>query len=954
MTEKVIKINSFIFSIMKTAYVTSTLLGILVALIISITAVTSHAKDMNITVFDASAGMESGGGAVWKLILDYVAEKENWSINYLNGTLSEGLEHLIDEKIDLLTAVPYRHAGKHPEIITQEAVICTWAQIYTHAGVSLQSLPELHGKAVGLVQGDFNNSDSRNVLTGLGIDLMPIEFKSGEDMLKALENKWIDAAVVDRFFGAAKSHQYNVVKTSIIFSPMDYRFAVPPASMRNILNVVDYHLRAMKKDPGSIYNRHLESLFGKNTDLRLLKYLKYGLSIVIICLLAVTVHAFVLQYRVNVRTLELTKKNRDLNDALAKRQKAEHAQRASENRFYSLFHASPEGIVIHDIVCDQSKTAIDYVITDTNPAFTKHTGMDREQVLGKRAGQVYGFDAPPHLAIYADTALNGTPHQFETFFEPLDKYFSVTVYSPDHGQFVTVFEDSTARKRAEESIKASEEKYRLLVDNAHDLIVVAQDGVVKFANPSARNVFGYENDNLDNLSLSRMIHPEDRGAVLKNFDFIKNNGTSQLRYPSFRALTKAGKVRWLQMNTVQIDWNKKPAALCIMRDITEAKQMESKLAQAQKMQAIGTLAGGIAHDFNNILSAIFGYTELCKIKAAKGDDLNGHLDQIFKAGQRAKDLVNQILTFSHQKEKNEKPIEIKYCIKETLNLLQATMPSNIEIKHDIQKESGIVMADQTQIHQIIMNLCTNAAHAMQEDGGVLEISLRNIDFDQTTAAIHQRLESGPYVDLTVSDTGHGMNQETLQRIFDPYFTTKRKGEGTGLGLSVVHGIVKNLNGVIKVYSEPGSGTTFNIYLPRVNTPLEPTISPAADLPGGSETILLVDDEPMVLDMTAEMLEGLGYDVVSRTNSVEALQVFKMNPDRLDLVITDQTMPNMTGKKLAQQIMNVRPDLPIILCTGFSVGINEKKALSMGICAFIKKPILRKELAAVVRSTLDKP
>lgn len=253
-----------------------------------------------------------------------------------------------------------------------------------------------------------------------------------------------------------------------------------------------------------------------------------------------------------------------------------------------------------------------------------------------------------------------------------------------------------------------------------------------------------------------------------------------------------------------------------------------------------------------------------------------------------------------------------------------------------------------------MNLCTNAVHAMQEEGGVLEIQIENRDFDQTTASIHKRLEPGPYVALTVSDTGHGIEAEMLQRIFEPYFTTKSHGEGTGLGLSMVHGIVESMAGAIKVYSEPGGGTTFNIYLPRVESPCQVAMRNAGAIRGGSETILLVDDEEMILEMTCRILAQLGYTVVARTSSLEALKAFEHHPARFDLVITDQTMPDLTGKNLAQQMMRIRPDLPIILCTGFSAAINEEQSLSIGIRAFLRKPVLREELAEAVRSVLDCP
>ncbi len=923
-------------------------IGLLIAFSMAHSAVFAQTEAVNVTVFDTSVGMESGGGDIWKLIVKEIAKEENWSVTYLTGSLAEGCNRLANGQVDILTAVPRWQTGEHPDTITQESVISTWSQIYTHPGRSISSLMDLHGHTVGVVEGDFNNSASRDVIRNLGVDLMLVEFKSGAEMLNALESRWIDAAVVDRLFGAASAQDYDLMKTSIIFATIDYRFAVAPIGPHDLANVIDYHLRAMKKDSASVYHRYLDRLFGERSDLRLFKYLQYGLMATVACLLAITTHALILRYRVRVRTSELSKKNAELNEALTHTKAAEHARQASENRFASLFHSAPEGMAIHTIVCDDAGAAVDYVINEVNIAFTKHTGLHPSQVCGHLASAIYG-GPPPYLKIYADTALHGATHAFETFFEPLRRHFNVTVFSSDTDQFVTILEDITDRKNAEQRVKASEEKYRLLIENANDLIIVVQEGRLKFANPAAHHVFGYKNS--ENMPVFEIIHPEDRPNLLK-VAVTHPKGPSQSGFYTFRAYTKAGDLRWLQMHAVRIHWNAKPAFLCIIRDISETKKMENQLAQAQKVQAIGTLAGGIAHDFNNILAIILGYTELCQVAVAPDHEIQKHLDQVFKAGHRAKELVNQILTFSRQKESKKSPIEMKYCLVEAFKLLKATLPSNIEIKQEIQKEAGIVFADATRIHQIIMNLCTNAAHAMREEGGRLEIRLKNMNFDRTTAGFYKRLEPGPYVALTVTDTGCGMSQETLQRIFDPYYTTKKQGEGTGLGLALVQGIVEELNGAVNVYSEPGSGTTFNVYLPRVNAATDEPIRLAPQVDGGNETVLLVDDEKMVLDMTCQIIAGLGYQVEATTSSISALEAFQKDPDRFDAVITDQTMPTLTGKKLAGEILKMRPDLPIVLCTGFSASIDEKQAQTMGIRAFLHKPILREEIARVLRQVLD--
>jgi CheY-like chemotaxis protein len=372
------------------------------------------------------------------------------------------------------------------------------------------------------------------------------------------------------------------------------------------------------------------------------------------------------------------------------------------------------------------------------------------------------------------------------------------------------------------------------------------------------------------------------------------------------------------------------------------------------MEAIGTLAGGIAHDFNNILFPIMGYTEMTLKNLPDDSRIRRNLEGVLKAATRAKDLVRQILAFSRHTDLKQKYLMIQPIIKEALKLLRATLPATIEIREDINKECGPVFASPTQIHQIMMNLCANAYHAMRETGGVLEVKLTDIRLGPEDIPFYPAVSSGSYLKLSVSDTGHGMTKDIMEKIFDPYFTTKDTGEGTGLGLSVVHGIVRNHNGHITVYSEPGKGTVFHIYLPLfTETFITPDVMPEEEQPpGGNEKILLIDDEEQIVDMEREMLEHLGYHVTGITKSLEALEVFRRAKDDFDLVITDMTMSHMTGAELSREILRIRPDIPIILCTGFSELVTEEKARKMGIREYVMKPMLRSEIAVAIRRVLD--
>jgi PAS domain S-box-containing protein len=390
----------------------------------------------------------------------------------------------------------------------------------------------------------------------------------------------------------------------------------------------------------------------------------------------------------------------------------------------------------------------------------------------------------------------------------------------------------------------------------------------------------------------------------------------------------------------------------INRDLTHETLLEKQLLQAQKMQAIGTLAGGIAHDFNNILSAIMGYTEICMLQAPKDTQIPRRLGRVMHACQRARELVKQILTFSRQTKQEHNQVQIHLIIKEALKLLRASLPSTIEIQHEIRTDSSYVLADPTQIHQVLMNLCTNAAHAMKENGGKLSVKLDDVNLENEIDEKFSSLNPGSYVRLTVNDTGHGMNDHTLSHMFEPFFTTKNFDEGTGMGLAVVKSIVENHGGAVYAYSELEKGSTFEVLFPRAT--MEPILEKksSAHLPQGNERILLVDDEEFIVDMAKEMLEGLGYIITTTNSSPEALKWVDQSPHDFDLVITDQTMPGMTGTELADRIHNIRNDLSIILCTGYSEEIIPGRAESQNIKSVIMKPFIIQEMALVVRKVLD--
>ena len=511
--------------------------------------------------------------------------------------------------------------------------------------------------------------------------------------------------------------------------------------------------------------------------------------------------------------------------------------------------------------------------------------------------------------------------------------------------------DITQRKAAEKALKQSEEQYRLLVDNAQDAIYILQDGHFVFANPEVGRLTGYTQEELRSLDVRKIIHPDHLPVVAQRYaDRLAGKMTTS-DYP-MRVLAKDKSERWIQTKGIRITWQERPAVLYTSRDITRQRAMESQLRQSQKLEAIGTLAGGIAHDFNNMLSAIMGYAELSLDYAAPGTKLAENLEQVMKAGERGRGLVQQILSFSRGAERETEPLDLAALIAEALKLLRAAIPSNIKIETRL-KPCGLVQGDPIQLHQLLVNLVTNAAQAMEETGGVITLGLESVRVSREEALQTPGIMSGPYVRLVVSDTGPGIPRELRDRVFEPFFTTKEAGKGSGLGLAAVHGIVQSHMGAITLLDQEGPGTSFVVLLPEDNqAELDAELPAAPPNPTGNERIMFVDDEVSLVEVGGNILSRLGYQVSSFTSSREALEAFKADPTAFDLLITDQTMPGLTGAALTREVKAMRPEMPVIITSGFSHQLSANRAHKLGVAAFVMKPITSREIARVVRRALD--
>ena len=492
----------------------------------------------------------------------------------------------------------------------------------------------------------------------------------------------------------------------------------------------------------------------------------------------------------------------------------------------------------------------------------------------------------------------------------------------------------------------------MAIDQSTETIVITDaEGLITYVNPAFEKITGYSSE--EALGENPRILRSGKHDDMFYRDLWKTISGGKTWSGRLVNIKKNGSefTEEATISPVFSDKGEIVSYVAVKRDITDKLQLEAQLQQAQKMEAIGSLAGGIAHDFNNILSPIFGYTEMLLLEAPEGSQLRQGLTRILAGARTARNLVAQILAFSRQSDHEKKPLKMQSVIEEDLKLVRSLLPVTIKISRYISNNCGLVMADPTQMSQVLMNLCTNAFHSMEETKGTLTVTLKKIELE-TRDLMSPEMVPGTYVCLTVADTGSGIDSHILPRIFDPYFTTKDKDKGTGLGLAIIHGIVKGHNGHISVSSEPGKGAEFRVYLPAIEAICEAEHTSSQAVSGGDERILLVEDKKDVLDIEQQLLEFLGYRVTARSSSQDALELFKVRPDSFDLVLTDLTMPNMSGDELAGELIKIRPEIPIILCSGFSEVLSESRAAALGIRGMMMKPVTMNDLSRVIRDVLD--
>lgn len=589
-----------------------------------------------------------------------------------------------------------------------------------------------------------------------------------------------------------------------------------------------------------------------------------------------------------------------------------------------------------------------YTATYTGP-------QDEEFAIALGANRFLRKPCEPEEILSVINEVTSATNQIETTegpTTPLPEEETLRLYSE---RLVRKLEQKMLEAEANANeVQAERKKFQLLAEELPlGLALIGSDDTTHYLNPRFTELFGYSQTDLPNLQTGlEKVFPDPgyRHEIMTQWQKIKNSRSFPMTVPwtvQFRC--RNGVVKQVRIRPVFLA---KGEQLVTYEDVSEQIQLEEKLRQSQKMESIATLAGGIAHDFNNILAAVMGHAGLIEREAQPGSEIVNDARSILQATERARQLVGHIMTFSRQKEHVKAPMVLYLVVKEVLSLMRATLPATIEIRQNINND-GVVLADSTQMHQVVLNLCTNSYHAMRKTGGILEVSMTRTVLTPEDAGRIPGLTEGPYLMITVKDTGCGMTPEVKARIFDPYFTTKGEGEGTGLGLSVTHGIIKSHHGAIDVSSEPGVGSTFRVYLPEVKSLVEkPGESSLEPLPTGHERILLVDDEVSLTRCFQQMLATLGYQSATKNSATDALEEFRKNPDAFDLVITDLTMPKMTGFQLATEILHLRADIPIILCSGTGDGITADEVISKGFKGLIKKPFSLRGIAQAVRRSLD--
>ena len=920
-------------------------------------------------------------------ILNALAARKGWHVHYVSVSAAEGLQRLEQGSIDLLMPVPWPDAKIARQDFTRQGLVSSRGQLYVPESVLVTSLSDLSGKTVAVIRGDPYYEGFRSMLSDARVQCEFVEMDTYQQIFESLDRGRVDAGLVDRFFGGRYASRYNVGASFVASPTVEFRFAAPRNPKGALLiEDIDAWQSELKADKHSLYYPSLRRWTGDTEPLSLTVP-----SLLLILLLLAGGSAFALRRIHGATTLQverLAASNRDLHKTCEEQTRRENILETQGSWWHTLLDSTEDVILVHGLDAKHHPTKF----VEVNRTAYLRLEYTREELLALSPRDIeVGSDSGPH-PIYTSLLEQWRhrraadhdakpeepqplPPQLTSERVYRTKYgtdipMEVTVRVLTHDGRPVIFysaHDITHRRETLFALQESERRF-------HDFFARSPIGIALYdasrkltdVNQSALAMFGVSERNLfaiQNLFEAPGLQPEARQALIEG-DTVRYEAVldfDRKKAPGEPPSTRSGKCFFdVLITNLRLDRDFSPKGFLVMlQEITEhrsaeeaLRQNERMLRQAHKMEAIGTLAGGVAHDFNNILTPIIGYTEMALLSCGADGSVQSNLEEVLKASHSAKDLLKQILMFSRQTEHEEKPIRLIPVINEVTTLLRGSIMPNVELHCEVRTERDIVRADATQMHQVLMNLGANALHAMKAKGGVLEIGLRLVTVDGHSKEPLSRLRRGTYVDLSVRDTGAGMDRATQERIFEPFFTTKASGEGTGMGLAVVHGIITALRGTITVESELGKGSVFHVILPLLEQAAEQVSAPTEPIPRGTETVLFVDDEADIVNMAEQMLKSLGYTPVTCLRSQDALTLFHESPDRFDLLVTDQVMPVLTGMELVREIHLIRPDLPALLCTGFSRTASDQELLDGGISEILMKPIVLRQLAETMRRVLS--
>ena len=884
----------------------------------------------------------------WPQLLEHIAHKENWQIQYVHGSWNENLERLKDGRINVMPDVAFTESRNRIYRFTRNAVLTSWSRVYVRKNdARITSITDLQDKTIAVLTGSVNFSGSGGIkerLQKFNVNCTFLEQDSYKKVFNAVETNKADAGVTNRNFGNKHEDLFNLKKTAIVFQPISVKFALTKGTQtsKRVSEKLDSHLDALLSDNDSVYYQLLETYFESEIARKTVEifpgWVKSLLESAGVVLAVLVFAVFISWAQVKRKTHEINLKNA----ALSK----------SEGHLRTLIETIPDLIWLKD---PQGK----YLCC--NKKFERFFGAKESDIIGKtdydfvdkaladsfkqKDKIVLASNVPSIIQEEITYADDGHTELLETI--------KTTMY--DHsGNIIGVLgiaRDITRLRKNQQAIRREKEFTETALNSQKDTFFLFDPVSCKAIrwNHAFSKITGYTDREIARMKTPDAFLPPR--AIEKSHAFNQMVNKTGFGTIEHYLICKNGRQIPMEFNVSTMLDNDTGTKyfIAVGRDLTERRRMEEALRQSHKMESIGTLTGGIAHDFNNILGIILGNAELGLRRLPEQDYSYTKLAKIKTACLRAKEVVNQLLSFSRKSELSRKPTDIAPVIKESIDLIRSSMPSSIEIKAKIPATIDTILADPTHIHQVMINLCANACHAMGERGGILEIIL-------APACEKNRIPGtapGKYIQLDIRDNGVGIAPDIREKIFDPYFTTKQMGDGSGMGLSVVHGIVKNHNGHIFVESEPGRGTTVSILFPAITLPPQEKTAISDDIPvkDGKEHILFVDDEACLVEIANEMFTGIGYQITSFTNPSHAFEHFSKDPDQFDLVITDLTMPQMDGIALSQKIKKVRPELPVIICTGNRSFIDGKKAQQAGVNAYLSKPMTIPEISNLISTIL---